>query len=378
MADQLFDCGIVGGGLAGLTLAIQLADAGYSVVLFEKEKYPFHKVCGEYISMESYDFLERIGVPLSAMNIPMIDEVRISSPDGNTLTRKLDLGGFGISRYTLDSTLAEIAKNKGVVLLEGTKVTDIAFETDLFSIKTDQQAYHTKTAFGTYGKRSTLDKKLNRQSVRPVSGKEKNYVGVKYHAKLILPANRIELHNFKDGYCGISKVDGDRYCICYLTASENLKDNSNDIKLMEQNVLMKNPYLKRYFEEAIMLYDEPLTISQVTFSKRSAIENHVLMLGDAAGTIAPLCGNGMSMAMHASFKVFQLTVRYLDGELSREAFETSYSKEWNALFSTRIKTGRLIQHFFGKVLLTNLSIKLLKRIPFVTDRLISSTHGSKF
>ena len=55
MDDKNFDCAIIGGGLAGLTLAVQLADAGYSVVMFEKGKYPFHKVCGEYISMESYE-----------------------------------------------------------------------------------------------------------------------------------------------------------------------------------------------------------------------------------------------------------------------------------------------------------------------------------
>ena len=55
---KTYDCGIIGGGLAGLCLAIQLADRGISVVLFEKNQYPFHKVCGEYISMESWDFLE--------------------------------------------------------------------------------------------------------------------------------------------------------------------------------------------------------------------------------------------------------------------------------------------------------------------------------
>ena len=47
----MFDCAIIGGGLAGLCLAIQLADADRSVVLLEKNSYPFHKVCGEYISM---------------------------------------------------------------------------------------------------------------------------------------------------------------------------------------------------------------------------------------------------------------------------------------------------------------------------------------
>ena len=40
---------IVGGGLGGLISAIKLAEAGFSVKLFEKKEYPFHKVCGESI-----------------------------------------------------------------------------------------------------------------------------------------------------------------------------------------------------------------------------------------------------------------------------------------------------------------------------------------
>ena len=378
MSEQIVDCGIVGGGLAGLTLAIQLADAGYSVILFEKEKYPFHKVCGEYISMESYGFLERIGMPLSNMDLPMIDEVKISSPNGTTFTRKLDLGGFGISRYTLDSTLAGIAKTKGVILLEETKVTDVVFKNDSFLIKTDHHTYRAKIAYGAYGKRSALDKKLNRGLIKPVSSGGKNYVAVKYHVKIALPANRIELHNFKDGYCGISKVDGDNYCLCYLTDSKNLKNNNGDIKVMEQNVLMKNPFLKKYFAEAVILYQQPLTISQVTFSKKSTTENHVLMLGDAAGSIAPLCGNGMSMAMHASLQAFLLADQYLKGRISREDFEKSYGDQWNHLFSKRIKTGQYIQHLFGKALLTNIVIGMLKKVPFLADKLISSTHGHRF
>ena len=46
-----YDLAIIGGGLAGLTLAIQVRRMGHSVILFEKEKYPFHRVCGEYISL---------------------------------------------------------------------------------------------------------------------------------------------------------------------------------------------------------------------------------------------------------------------------------------------------------------------------------------
>ncbi|TAE50818.1 MAG: FAD-dependent oxidoreductase, partial [Cytophagales bacterium] len=45
-----YEVAIIGGGLAGLTNAILLANAGKKVILFEKNQYPFHRVCGEYIS----------------------------------------------------------------------------------------------------------------------------------------------------------------------------------------------------------------------------------------------------------------------------------------------------------------------------------------
>jgi flavin-dependent dehydrogenase len=371
-----FDCAIIGGGLAGLTLAIQLANAGRSVVLFEKQKYPFHKVCGEYISMESFDFLERIGIPLSTMDLPMINEVKISSPNGNSFTRKLDLGGFGISRYTLDSTLANLAVNKGVTLLQQTKVIDVVFENDFFTLTTPTANYTVKIACGTYGKHSSLDKKLNRK-LSKTTNKTKNYIAVKYHITTDFNDNCIELHNFKDGYCGISKVDENKYCLCYLTSYKNLNDNDNNIKKMERNVLMKNPFLKKYFTDATFLYEQPLTISQLTFNKKSAVENHVLLLGDSAGTIAPLCGNGMSMAMRASFMSFQLLKNYFNNN-SRANLETAYINEWNALFAKRIKFGNNLQSLFGKEKLTNLSISVLKKTPRLTDKLISITHGNTF
>lgn len=374
MNNEVFDCAIVGGGLGGLTLAIQLAGAGYSVVLFEREKYPFHKVCGEYISMESYNFLERIGLPLSDIDPPVITEVLISAPNGNSITRKLSPGGFGISRYTLDHTLADLAVRKGVVLLQETKVNDIAYKQGIFSVKAGPGEYQAKVACCAYGKRSLLDNKLNREAKR----EKKNYMAAKYHVKLDLPENRIGLHNFKDGYCGISKVDDGKYCLCYLTNAQNLGDNHNDIRQMEQNVLMRNPFLRKYFSEAVFLNRTPFAISQITFSKKTAVEDNILMVGDAAGNIAPLCGNGMSMAMHASFLAFQLIKKHLDRNISFEKMLLSYEAQWNDLFSGRINSGRRLQYLFGKESLTNAAIGILKYMPAFTDILIGKTHGDRF
>lgn len=374
---KIHDCAIVGGGLAGLTLAIQLADAGHSVILFEKESYPFHKVCGEYISMESYDFLQHIGLPLDKMDLPKINQLKISAPNGNSLSEKLDLGGFGISRYTLDARLADLAKQKGVLLLENTTVTDVQFDGSLFSIFTGNYTFQAKVACGAYGKKSVLDRKLGRKH-EVKADKSQQYIGVKYHIKLDFPSDRIELHNFKDGYCGISKVDQDRYCLCYLTTAKNLNKHGNDIKAMEKAVLMQNPFLKGIFERATFLYDKPLSISNITFQKKNTIEQNILLLGDTAGTIAPLCGNGMSMAMHASFLASAIIQKFLRSEISRSKMNKLYAQKWNKQFSTRIALGRTIQHLFGAEKMTNIAIGVCKNLPFLTRLLIGLTHGKRF
>src|SRR5882724_4923865 len=118
--DDQYDVAIIGGGLAGLSLSIQLAQKGHRVIVLEKEYYPFHRVCGEYISLESWDFLESLGYPLSEMDLPVIKRLVVSAPNGNTIEHPLGLGGFGISRYKIDAELAALARSNGVEVMEGT------------------------------------------------------------------------------------------------------------------------------------------------------------------------------------------------------------------------------------------------------------------
>src|SRR4051812_6672941 len=106
---MLYDVAIIGGGLGGLCLAIQCIEKRYSVILFEKEEYPFHKVCGEYISLESWDFLRRLGINLEDLNLPIIRALNISDASGHSYRFDLPLGGFGISRFSLDGALYHIA-----------------------------------------------------------------------------------------------------------------------------------------------------------------------------------------------------------------------------------------------------------------------------
>ena len=371
MNSKTYQCAIIGGGLAGLCLSIQLAKQGIDVILFEKNQYPFHKVCGEYISMESWNFLTELGLPLAELNLPIINELGISSELGYMLNAPLEMGGFGISRYSLDNYLYEIAVKNKVTIIQNCRVLDVKSIHAINQISTSQGQFTSQITCGSYGKYtpSFLSDKEGKSS------NSLNYIGVKYHIKTDLKTNRIELHNFQNGYCGVSKVDQDWYCLCYLSDAVNIKENNNDIKQMEENVLYKNRFLKRLFTESEFINTDPYVISNIQFSQKYTYKNGIFLLGDSAGTITPLCGNGMSMAMKASKLLAEVLMRYFNDDTSSDKLRNDYEILWNGSFQNRIRIGYYLQYLFGKKYTTHYTLKALDKLPALTKKIISLTHG---
>jgi flavin-dependent dehydrogenase len=373
-----YDVIIAGGGLAGLALSIQLARSGYSVALLEKEIYPYHKVCGEYISLESWNFLEDLGLPLSDWNLPVIRQLLVSAPDGNSITHELPLGGFGISRYKLDAAMAGIARSEGVELRESVKVTDMRFERSMFTVQTSDGALFSKIACATYGKRSNLDIRWRRAFTQKRSDRLNNYVGVKYHVRTDIPPDVIALHNFRDGYCGISRIEDGKCCLCYITTARNLKESGNSIPEMERMILRQNPFLEKIFSSANFIFPQPVTISQISYERKTQVEDHILFIGDAAGMIPPLAGNGMSMALHGSKIAYRCIDAFLKGQVARYELEQEYTDKWNRQFGRRLWVGRLLQAWFGSERRTNLLLYSLKPFPGLVSFLIRQTHGEPY
>lgn len=378
-SNQTYDCAIIGGGLAGLCLAIKLADTGIKTILFEKNSYPFHKVCGEYISMESWNYLVSLGLPLNELNLPIINQLGISATSGFMMNSPLNMGGFGISRYSLDNYLYQLAVKKGVTIIQNCKVQSVDEKSANESlINTSEGTYNAKIVCGSYGKYTpSFIQNDDNYSARKNSNKA-NFIGVKYHIKCTLQPNKIELHNFHNGYCGISKVDNDWYCLCYLTHANNLQNNNNNIKQMEEKVLFQNPFLKKLFNESEFINQIPHVISNVSFNAKQTHVNNMLLLGDAAGSITPLCGNGMSMGIHASKILADILITHFNGTMDKNEVINNYHLAWNKAFRSRIKVGYYLQYLFGKNSSTNLTLKVLDKFPALATRIISLTHGKSF
>lgn len=369
MVEQ-FDVIIIGGGLAGLTSAIHLASEGYNLLVLERYPYPHHKVCGEYVSNEVVPYLESLGVALP--DTVAIDTLQLSTKHGKLLQTKLPLGGFGISRYAFDNALYRRALSLGVSVKFET-VKNVTFLDDSFTIDTENEnCYSAKVTIGAYGKRSGLDKQLNRNFIN----KNAPWIGVKAHfAYPELPDNLVALHNFEGGYGGLSKTESGAVNFCYLTSYKSFQTEKN-IEKFNSKVVARNKYLYHFLGHAQPLFDEPMSIAQVSFEPKQAIENHILMCGDTAGLIHPLCGNGMAMAIHSAKLASERIDSYFkESDYNRSKMESDYSKKWKSTFRRRLHTGRVLQAILLSARASDILMGTITKSPGLVRSLIKRTHG---
>ena len=366
-----FNVIIVGGGLAGLASATHLSKKGLSVLLIEKHEYPKHKVCGEYISNEVLPYLNALDFNPFDFGAKNIVDFTLSTPGSRSITTKLPTGGFSISRYCIDWELSKKAKQYGAEILH-VNVTDIQFKNNQFEVFTNQnKQYTSELVIGSFGKRSNLDVQMSRDFIQ----KPSPFLGVKAHYKGDFPEDAVGLHNFKGGYCGVSKVENDHINVCYIADFKSFKEYKN-IDDFQQKVLSQNKYLKKVFDTYELAFEKPLSISQVSFSEKQPVENHILMCGDSAGMIHPLAGNGMSMAIRAAQMASQKILKFKSGKIkSRADLEIQYTEVWNKEFSSRLKSGHIIARLFRLGLFSELLMILLKTFPFILPNIIKHTHG---
>lgn len=362
---------IVGGGLSGLTCALHLLKEGFEVTLIEKNEYPHHKVCGEYISNEVLPYLQWLDADPYELRPVAINRLSVSSLSGQIIGCELPLGGFGLSRFALDHFLYQKALSRGCKMIKD-RVTDIVFKGNGFELNTSYSGtLKADLVIGAFGKRSALDQQLSRSFIQ----KKSPWLAVKAHYNGIIPSDLVQLHNFAGGYCGVSAIENKQINICYLADYESFKACAN-LKDFQEKVLYKNPQLRKIFEESSPVFDQPLTISQVSFAKKELVCDHILMIGDTAGLIHPLCGNGMAMAIHSAKICAELSIQYLNGKLlSRTALEKRYAATWNANFKNRLLMGRFLSGIIRKDKLFNPLQQLLGHFPSALPLIVKMTHG---
>ncbi len=377
----MYDVIIVGAGLAGSSAAAALAHAGKDVLLIEKEAFPRHKVCGEFLSPEAQQSLANLGVleAVSARQPVPLTGASLASGYSQLLPVNLPGAAWGISRFAMDAALAEAAVSYGCELWQKATVTSVQRNDDtsmmvqgrrhgtLFSV----EAWLVIIASGRSG-----GAKLPPKRVLTRADSWSQCVGVKAHYLNVDMPNRVELCMYPGGYVGINPVEDGRVNVCLLVQTDAFQQNGGS-PLAALSHSAESTRLGERLEGAVIDSESVCTVAAVDTQRTpEPIWNGSICIGDTAAMIPPLCGDGMAMALRSAELVVPLTVRFLDGKLSYSELLLTYRQVWQKEFRLRLRVGRRLQTLLGLPLAGTALIAAGKYLPGLVDYLGQATRGS--
>jgi 2-polyprenyl-6-methoxyphenol hydroxylase-like FAD-dependent oxidoreductase len=264
---------IVGGGLAGLTLGIALRQKGVPVTVLEAGRYPRHRVCGEFVSGRGREVLRELGLEekLRACGAREAQTAAFYTPDGAECIRPLPRPALCLPRFTLDDCLATEFRQLGGELAQNER---------------------WRGSFGPGAVRAT-----GRRAVSTSDGWR--WFALKVHARGAALAADLEMHLFDNGYVGLCRLSGGLVNVCGLFRS---RVPMTDLAASWPQLLRghANSPLNQRLRDAEFLPESFCATAGLELRSRRAAGRSECSLGDAITMIAPMTGNGMSMAFESA------------------------------------------------------------------------------
>ena len=167
-------------------------------------------------------------------------------------------------------------------------------------------------------------------------------------------------------YCGINGVGEGTATLCFLER-RSAHDMSPRMRIHE--LVKQNPHAALRIPPAALefLREAPVYgAGNITFGPRESVRNGMFMIGDAAGVIAPLAGDGIGIAVQQARLFGTLFARMRSHRLAREILELEYRTA-----SLRLLAGRMrIAHFCQHVMLSRVFCPLIPGILTIAPGLL--------
>ncbi|WP_433942843.1 NAD(P)/FAD-dependent oxidoreductase [Paenibacillus sp. SN-8-1] len=377
MLNQL-DAIVIGAGIAGSSCALELARQGHKTVLLDRQTFPRHKTCGEFMSPETREMLDYLGVKPHSQGImpTAMDKARIILPYGGEIEVPLPGHAAGISRYTLDQLLHESASKAGAEIVTDTVVTDIhKLDNDLYEVVTRQGGkpirYQAKAVIGAYGtKRPRGMSSSNSREDEPV------YVGVKSHYSGINVSSQVELYFCNGGYVGISTIENGLANAAAFLSLNAVQRLGKSVPEILEGASRTNTKLAERLAQGTVISGTEVSVAPVRLSDRPEPWSEFPHIGDAMLVIPPLCGDGMSVALRSSLLCARSTDEYLKGRISCSEWKSQYTEEARREFTQLLRRARTIQKLaFAKV--NRLYPGLVRLMPGLATYLAKATRLSE-
>lgn len=377
--SNTYDVAIVGAGPAGSSLAIRLAQAGKRVVLVEKEKFPRHKLCGEFISPECVPHFAQLGVlaEISDGGGSKLTETVFYSRSGrgvavpSAMFGGVDRHAIGLSRAQMDLCLMERAAAVGVEVRESTSaslVLDGARATGLRLKGVHQPSTTLQIGAALVVDASGRGRALSR-NIAASSFRKAKLVAFKTHATGVdLPAGRCGIFSYSGGYGGTNRVEGGLHNICFIASAADVRRLGSDPESIFRETVCSNERAKRVFRD-VKFQNEWLAVPIDRFGRGELVPvPGLLAIGDAASFIDPFTGSGMLLALESARLAAECILEA--GEVALE-----YQKRYSALFDRRLKVCSWIRRVSLVPFMTEATVLALKLSNTFRDRLVTATRS---
>lgn len=362
--------GIIGGGPAGLSAAICLAEKGIDVEVFEKGDWPIDKVCGEGILpigvefLESHNILENIG----AENYRKFFGIRYI--DGRKTAHADFKQGFGlgIRRTALSEGLVKRANEFSNISLNSSCELDSINKFDntveiLIRRNENLEKYNFDYLISCDGLRSKTRRLLY---LDETSSNNIQRIGARVHYQSRPWSDRVEVYWHNGIECYITPVSEELIELAFIWNHEIVKP---------QNFGGLEEGLKHFFPDIFDRFKDNKKITNLrsigplALKSKRAFKDRVILLGDAYFYLDGITGEGISMAFAESEILTDCLM------FDKKTFPNNYESRIKSRIKNHIFVTRLALFFSNKPKLRRLAFSILTKNIF--SNLLEINMGRK-
>jgi flavin-dependent dehydrogenase len=323
-ARALWDIVVVGGGPAGLAVAIVAAEQGLSVIVIERRDSSPDKACGEGVLPPGVRALERLGVADRfdrSTSYPFAG-IRFIQEDGSSAESQMPVSGLGIRRTLLVDALAQRAEELGAVLQHRCSVLRVRADANA------NEAIVYTTNGKIFGRLVVAADGLNSQ-LRKASGLDappsrRRRLALRQHYKIRPWTNFVEVYLDDRGEAVVTPVS----------------DESVGINFVWEDGVIEQPripILKGRFSALIARLGDAPPISSIRGAgpmARGATRRNsdrMVLVGDAAGFVDSISGDGLSIAFNSALILGKHLPEILKHDATRQSMQ-AYEREARRLY----------------------------------------------
>jgi 2-polyprenyl-6-methoxyphenol hydroxylase-like FAD-dependent oxidoreductase len=376
-----YDAIVVGGGVAGGTAAILLAEAGWSVALVEKKPFPRRKVCGECIAAPNLALLDALGIggefteaagpPLTSVGLYVGEEtLRAALPpfEGGTPWAR------ALGRERLDTLLLARAARLGVAIRQPCAVDDIERRGPLYVCRLSVDRREAErieapvliAAHGSWEPQSWDARGGKRARSSDLVAFKANFRGA------ALEPGLLPVLSFRGGYGGMVVADGGVLTLACCIRRDALREWRAAVPHVSAGDAVQAALAARCKGVRVALAGARregawLSVGPVRPGIRAQwSERSGFAVGNAAGEAHPILGEGISMAMQSSWLLCRRLARARDalvGGAPQRVVARTYSHDWRRSFAARVRWAAVLAHLAMRPHRARVLLPLLRAAP---------------